>query len=96
MAIELNDELLPSPVRAALAFHADALLETGDGPAARVAIARVTIDSDDRDLHPHADVLRVRARIRAEDHDYRGALSDLARIEALARSFEVCNPDAMP
>ena len=96
MAIELNDELLPSPVRAALAFHADALLETDDRPAARVAIARVTIDSDDRDLHPHADVLRVRARIRAEDHDYRGALSDLARIEALARSFEVRNPDAMP
>jgi DNA-binding NarL/FixJ family response regulator len=96
MAIELNDELLPHPVRAALAFHADALLETDDGPAARAAIARVTIDQDDRDLHPHADVLRVRARIRAEDHDYQGALSDLARIAKLAQSYEVRNPDSMP
>jgi DNA-binding CsgD family transcriptional regulator len=95
-AIELNDELLPHPVRAALAIHADALLETDDGSAARAAIARVTIDHDDRDLHPHADVLRVRARIRAEDHDYQGALSDLARIARLAQQYEVGYPDSMP
>ena len=96
IAIELNDELLPGPLRAAAAIHAEALLETDDGLAARATIARVTIDNDDHDLHPHAEVLRVRARIRAEDHDYGGALSDLARVAKLAQRFEVRNPESMP
>lgn len=96
LAIELNDGLFGRPVSAALAVHAEALLETDDGLAARATLERATIDNDDHDLHPHAEVLRVRARIRAEDHDYQGALSDLARIARLAQSFEVRNSDSMP
>ena len=96
IGIELNDELLPDPVSAALAIHAEALLETEiSRPPAQPSRAR-DIDSGDRDLHPHAEVLRVRARIRAEDHDYPGALSDLARVARLAQSFEAKNPDSMP
>ena len=97
LAIELNDGLFGRPAcPRRWPITAEALLETDDGLAARATLERATIDNDDHDLHPHAEVLRVRARIRAEDHDYQGALSDLARIARLAQSFEVRNSDSMP
>jgi DNA-binding CsgD family transcriptional regulator/tetratricopeptide (TPR) repeat protein len=95
-AVELHDALSSRPVSAALAIHAEALLETASAAEARSTMARSTLGDGDADLAPHSEVLRVRARMRAEDGDHLNALSDLARIARLAARYDIKNPDVMP